>query len=119
MVEYVKISNLKEGDVLARTLYDAEMRVMLKNGNKLSANGIRVIKEQGYRGIYIQHEDNGFRQDVPLAEPLVDEMTQLQMVSLIKEIFHQAYSSWSSPKVYDSPSVISVSSKIREKPPLS
>ena len=87
MVEYVKISQLRSGDVLARTVYDSNMRVLLRENNPLTDRGIQTIKEQGYKGIYINHEDNMFRSEVALAAPIVDDLLQLKIVSLLKEIF--------------------------------
>ena len=87
MVEYVKISHLRNGDILARTVYDNNMRVLLRENKPLTDRGIQTIKEQGYKGIYINHEDNVFRGDVALAAPLVDDLLQLKIVSLLKEIF--------------------------------
>ena len=52
VVEYVRVQHVQVGDIVARTLYDEKARVLLREGNKLSAAGIRVIKEQGYKGIY-------------------------------------------------------------------
>ena len=87
MVEYVKISQLRDGDILARTVYDSSMRVLLRENKPLTERGIQTIKEQGYKGIYIYHEEDSFRSDVALAAPLVDDLLQLKMVSLLKEIF--------------------------------
>ena len=53
MVEYVKINNLRSGDILARTVYDSSMRVLLRENKPLTDRGIQTIKEQGYKGIYI------------------------------------------------------------------
>lgn len=87
MIEYVKINNLRNGDVLARTVYDSNMRVLLMENKPLTTRGIQTIKEQGYKGIYINHEDDGYREEVALAAPLVDDLLQLQMIALLKDIF--------------------------------
>lgn len=87
MVEYVKISQLRSGDILARTVYDSNMRVLLRENKPLTDRGIQTIKEQGYKGIYINHEDNVFRAEVAITAPLVDDLLQLKIVSLLKDIF--------------------------------
>lgn len=87
MVEYVKINNLKSGDVLARTVYDSSMRVLLRENKPLTDRGIQTIKEQGYKGIYINHPDHAYREEVALAAPLVDDLLQLKIIALLKEIF--------------------------------
>lgn len=53
MVEYVKINNLRRGDILARTVYDS----------------------------------NTYREEIALTAPLVDDLLQLKIVALLKEIF--------------------------------
>ena len=58
MVEYVKINNLRQGDILARTVYDSSMRILLRENKPLTDRGIQTIKEQGYKGIYINHPDD-------------------------------------------------------------
>ncbi len=87
MVEYVKINNLKKGDILARTVYDSNMRVLLRENKPLTDRGIQTIKEQGYKGVYINHTDNTYREEVALAAPLVDDLLQLKIIALLKEIF--------------------------------
>ena len=87
MIEYVKIKNLKSGDVLARTVYDSSMRVLLRENKPLTDRGIQTIKEQGYKGIYINHPDNNYREEVALAAPLIDDLLQLKIIALLKEIF--------------------------------
>lgn len=87
MIEYVKISNLRCGDILARTVYDSNMRVLLRENKPLTDRGIQTIKEQGYKGIYINHDNNVFREEIALAAPLVDDLLQLRIIALLKEIF--------------------------------
>ena len=87
MVEYVKINNLRSGDILARTVYDSSMRVLLRENKPLTDRGIQTIKEQGYKGIYINHPDDTYREEVALAAPLVDDLLQLKIIGLLKEIY--------------------------------
>ena len=88
MVEYVKVNNLRQGDILARTVYDSNMRVLLRENKPLTTRGIQSIIEQGYKGIYINHNEASFREEVALAEPLVDDLLQLKFIALLKEIFN-------------------------------
>lgn len=87
MIEYVKINNLRNGDILARTVYDSSMRVLLRENKPLTDRGIQTIKEQGYKGIYINHPDNTYREEVALAAPLVDDLLQLKIIALLKDIY--------------------------------
>lgn len=88
MIEYVKVCNLKQGDILAKTVYDSSMRILLKESKPLTTRGIQTIIEQGYKGVYIQHEDACFREQVALAAPIVDDLVQLRIIALLKEIFN-------------------------------
>ena len=87
MVEYVKINNLRQGDILARTVYDSSMRVLLRENKPLTDRGIQTIKEQGYKGIYINHPDAVYREEIALAAPLVDDLLQLKIIAVLKDIF--------------------------------
>lgn len=84
--EYIKIANSKAGDVVGYTLYDSKSRVLIRAGNRLTEAGIRAIKEQGYKGIYIQHESTERREEIPVAEPLISEPLCIQIVNFLKDI---------------------------------
>lgn len=85
MREYIRIARLREGDIVGETLYDGSMRVLLRSGNKLTVRGITILEDLGYKGIYITNNDNIRREDVPLAEPLIDNETLLRMVAESKD----------------------------------
>lgn len=87
MVEYVRVGNLHDGDVIARTIYDEKCNVLLRNGNRLSGAAISTIKRYGYKGVYIINGTNERREDIPIPEPLVDDLIWLQMSGLISDIF--------------------------------
>ena len=57
MIEYVRTEYLKEGDVLARTLYLTDGRVLLTAGKTLSALSIGSIANLGYKGAYIESDE--------------------------------------------------------------
>lgn len=86
MIEFVKVSSLKNGDVLAKTIYNDKLQVLLKEGNRISDNAISIIKSQGYKGCYIDHGGNR-REDVPISEPLIDDAALIVIVKNLKEIF--------------------------------
>ena len=87
MIEFIRTENLKSGDILAKTLYDETCRILMKAGGKLSDTSIRVIKQKGYKGIYIENNDGIRRESVPIPEPLIEELTQLQLMNLLKNIY--------------------------------
>ena len=87
MVEYVRTENLKPGDMIAKPLYDENCRVLLKEGKLLTETSIRVIGQYGYKGVYIENADEFRRESIPIPEPLVDELTQLQLMALLKNIY--------------------------------
>lgn len=86
MREYVRTKNLHEGDVTRETLYDDKMRVLLRSGNKLTKRAIDMISKLGYKGIYIDNQENCRREDIPLSEPFLDNKTMLRMVAEAKEM---------------------------------
>lgn len=87
MIEYVRVQNLRVGDMIERTLYDENGRVLLSAGKLLTETAIRVINQMGYKGIYIDNIDEFRRELVPIPEPLVSELTELQLVALLREMF--------------------------------
>ena len=93
VVEYVRVQHVQVGDVVARTLYDEKARILLREGNKLTAAGIRVIKEQGYKGIYIQQEGTERREDIPVPEPLVSDFQTIQLIAFMREIVQKTNAS--------------------------
>lgn len=86
MIEYVRVSHLKEGDVLGKTVYNDKLQVLLKAGNRLTKACIQNIREQGYKGVYIEVGDLK-REAVPIPEPIVDEYEEIVLINLIMEMF--------------------------------
>ena len=94
MVEYMKISALKEGDLLGRTIYDEKGGILLKDGARLSRRMIGVIEEKGYKGVYINHADQ--RNLVMVLEPIIDDFTSLRVIDLLGKCF-------TNSKLFDDP----------------
>lgn len=90
MIEFVRLDNVKEGDVLARTLYDNNLRVLLKVGNKITKRAIDLLKSYNYKGIYIESTE-GSRQKFPIPEPILDIEVELRLIKLIEDIFNDKY----------------------------
>lgn len=87
--EYIRCENMKTGDVLARTLYTDKNRILLRSGNCLSEAAIRAIKEQGYKGIYIESELADKRENIPIPEPLISDFESMQVIALMKDIVYR------------------------------
>lgn len=87
MHEYVRIKNIKEGDILGRTVYDEKCRILLKSGNTVTNRSLVTLRELGYKGLYIENDTLERREDIPIAEPLLEELTILQLVGLLKELY--------------------------------
>lgn len=85
MREYVRTTHLREGDEVRETLYDEQMRVLLRFGNKLTDRGIDLIRRLGYKGIYIENHEELRREDIPLSEPFLENETMLRMVAEMKK----------------------------------
>lgn len=85
--EFVRTSHLKAGQILATNLYGENMRVLLREGLELTPRAIDTIKEQGYKGIYIQIGEEGRQEYIPVPPPLLSQTAQISLVSGIKNIF--------------------------------
>lgn len=90
MIEFVRLENLKEGDVLARTLYDDKLRVLLKAGNKVTNKAISILKSFNYKGVYIESK-SGLREEFPIPEPILEIELELQLIRLIEDVFTDKY----------------------------
>lgn len=88
MLEYVRTENLKSGDMLAKTLYDENGRVLLTVGKMLTETAIRVISQYGYKGVYIDNIDEYRRESIPIPVPLIEDLTQLQLMGVLKSIYN-------------------------------
>lgn len=95
-MEYVRVNNLQVGDIVAKTIYNDKLQIMLRAGNKLTDAGIRAIKEQGYKGIYLEMDSDSRRENIPLPLPLIDDEEILQLVAIMKEAS-------SNPDVFNDP----------------
>ncbi len=87
MIEYVRTENLKPGDLTAKPLYDEHSRILLKADKELTETAIRVISQNGYKGVYINNVDEERRESIPIPEPLIEDLTQLQLMNLVRNIY--------------------------------
>lgn len=85
MREYVRTTHLQVGDQVMETLYDDQMRVLLRPGNTLTDRGIDLIRRLGYKGIYIENHEELRREDIPLTEPFLENEVLLRMVAEMKK----------------------------------
>ncbi len=86
MIEFVRTTHLQQGDILAKTIYNDKLQILLRAGNALSKGSIRTVADMGYKGCYIEH--GGIRrEDVPIPEPLIDETEELIFISRLKDLF--------------------------------
>lgn len=86
MLEYVRAKNIKQGDILARSLHDERGMMLMAEGSMITEKAIEAIKVQGFKGIYVKHAEKRERIDIP--EPLVDDMDALHVISLLKDCFN-------------------------------
>lgn len=88
MIEYVRTENLKPGDIIAKSLYDENGRVLLRSAKPLTETAIRVIGQYGYKGVYIDNIDEFRRENIPILEPLIDDYAQLQLMGVLRNIYN-------------------------------
>jgi HD-GYP domain-containing protein (c-di-GMP phosphodiesterase class II) len=82
----LKNGGVREGDMLARTIYDERGMILLKQGAKITAKIIDSLNQQGFKGIYVNHADKQ-RNQVSAIEPIIDDVTTLKMIALLKDCF--------------------------------
>ncbi|MCK8061643.1 MULTISPECIES: HD-GYP domain-containing protein [unclassified Fusibacter] len=76
------ISNVREGDVLGRTLFDDGLRRMVNRGTVLTSSIIDKLEKLGYSRVYISdHTD-----DLPI-NPLISDETMIKSIGAVKQVF--------------------------------
>ena len=89
MLEYVKIKSLRVNDKLGRDLYDAKGMILARTGTVVSENMLKAIKAQGFKGVYINRTYGSLDRDmVHIQEPIIDDLTVIKIINLIKQIFN-------------------------------
>ena len=101
MIEYVRLSDAKEGDILAKTIYDNCFRVLLKEGNKITARVLEVLKSNGYKGVYVERDESELG-EVTLPDPLLDINLEFRLLQMIERVYNDKVkiSGTSDPKLY-------------------
>jgi len=85
----IDIANLKEGQKLARPIYDEAGRILLHKGTIVKSNYIRRLDELGIPFVYVEDELVG-----PLdAEDLIHDSVRIQSVKMIKFTMDRAKTS--------------------------
>ena len=97
MLEYIRLSSLRDGDVLGKAVYDAKGMVLATRGMSMSARVIEALKAQGFKGVYIDRKSTEARDTVHIQEPIIDDYTTIKVVNILthiinnKRIFSNAY----------------------------
>ena len=87
MILFCKSTQIREGMVNAKTIYDENGRVLLRKGNHLSKTAVKIIQEKGFRGVYIEEENSKLQ--APLPEPLIEDTETIRIVALIKKLYER------------------------------
>ena len=90
IIEYIRCKDMKEGDVLARTLYTDKDRILLRAGNTLTKRSIDTITQTGFKGVYIENELVDRRVGIEIPEPLISDLECFCVVDLCKKIIHKS-----------------------------
>jgi len=88
MFEYVRMKDVQPGSVLAKNIYDDKIRLLMKEGNTLTFKAIGVIKNLGYKGIYIKSNSGIATGDVNIPEPIIDDILQLRIINVLQDIYN-------------------------------
>jgi len=80
-VRLVKLANELEGEILGKTIYTADGRVLLRAGTVLTKGYISALLRKGYTQVYLQDE---LAPDVQVDDALTDQ-TRVTATSIAKE----------------------------------
>ncbi|MDK2836245.1 MAG: hypothetical protein PWP21_1022 [Thermosediminibacterales bacterium] len=81
-MRFISIDNLKEGQVLARNIYNTDCAILLAKGTTLKESYIKKLKERGYNGVYIEDENT----DSVETEPVRQEV-KIKTIAIVKNAF--------------------------------
>ena len=62
--------------------------MLLVAGKALTDTAIKVIQRYAYKGIYIDNIDEFRRESIPIPESLIDELTQIHLLKVLKSIYN-------------------------------
>ena len=77
------ISYVKEGDVVAKNIYDTKLNLLVTAGRKLDNNFIKKLKKANVTYVYI---DDEISKNIGI-ESIVDDTFKLKTVSILKKIY--------------------------------
>lgn len=84
---YIKVENLKSGQILARDVVDEKCRTLLKAGKEITETSKKIIIEKGYKGVYIDNCDKpGIYRD-----HLVDIINEFHIIQILESIYNYEY----------------------------
>lgn len=79
----IPLTHIKEGDIVAQSIYDRRGRVLLKAGNRLSKKIADKVHVHNIRSIYITDDDD----DVGSLKDVVSPLVRMEAVESIKNIY--------------------------------
>ena len=85
-MRFISIRNLKQGMIVARSLYGAHGVLLLREGFALSIRHITALMRLGYPGAYVM-DDSSF--DI-VAEEVIDEAKRATAMTIAKEMFEKS-----------------------------
>lgn len=87
-MRYVAIGCLREGMILAKSLYSVNNDLLLSRGQKLIISYIIKLKQLGYQGIYIEDD---ISKDIEIENVIKDELRQ-KTINTVKDVFQNTRS---------------------------
>lgn len=85
-MRYVPTLCLREGMVLARSLYGTDGVLLLQNGERLNQSFITHIARRGFQGVYIQDK---LSEKIEI-ETIIDDELRNSAATTVKELFEQS-----------------------------
>lgn len=87
-MEYIRVTRLEPGMILAKDIYDENYRVLLRSDKLLTEEAIRAIKNQNYKGVYVNTNLRDNQEFDYLAETLIDIVTQFRIIQYLKRMYN-------------------------------
>lgn len=107
MFEYVRIKNVQMGSILAKDVYNEKLKLLMKEGSTITPKAIYMLKQLGYKGIYIKTDSEIASGDVNIPEPLINDILQLRIIGILQDIYN-------NKKFHENPQELAFLKNMRE-----
>ena len=87
MIEYVKLQHLKTGDIVSKSIYLIDGRLLIGKGRPITDKVVKMLSDMGYRGVYIENNSSVRRELVPVQDSLVKDEDVMEIAYILSKLF--------------------------------